>query len=67
MLRVVVVGFANRQQRVAFVVAGNNYNTPVVQGRIVLVHLHRTRNRRIHCPFVPDIVRMGIRKSPWIA
>ena len=45
----------------------NNYNTPVVQDRIVLVRLHRTSNRRIRCRFELDIVgRRGSRKSLWI-
>lgn len=51
----------------ACVVVGNSCNSPVVQDRIVLVRLLHTSNRRIHCPFVPDIVvRRGIRKSLWI-
>jgi hypothetical protein len=59
---VVVEEFVSRLQTGASVV-DNNYNTPVVQDRIVLVRLHRTSNRRIHCPFELDIVvgRRGIR------
>ena len=63
---VVVEEFVSRLQTGASV-ADNNYNTPVVQDRIVLVRLHRTSNRRIHCRFELDIVgRRGIRKSLWM-